>query len=265
MPSDSVLPLSGKRLFGGRGRPHARGRLRTPRGGAFAALLAHICLIVAILRLDPLSLPASGSRVFAVSVVTARAPPRRLPEALERVQEQRTPVSHQGEERRKGYFALENTPGNALARDKPAQVPSGMAREGKRQDSKGTRDPQQARRRGSPGAGTTSYHFRAFAVPLPAAHDRDAANYQVVVGSLLERAKKFPESARKRGAKGIAKIGFAIDESGGVAGVSLLRSSGQDDLDAEGIALVRRASPFPPPPAGAKRAFAIEVAFGSRT
>jgi protein TonB len=33
------------------------------------------------------------------------------------------------------------------------------------------------------------------------------------------------------------------------------------DLDAESLALVNRAAPFPPPP-GAQRSFAIEVAFG---
>jgi colicin import membrane protein len=53
-----------------------------------------------------------------------------------------------------------------------------------------------------------------------------------------------------------------FDESGGVASDSLLRSSGEADLDAESVALVRRAAPFPPPPPGAQRSFAIEVAFG---
>jgi periplasmic protein TonB len=79
---------------------------------------------------------------------------------------------------------------------------------------------------------------------------------------LLERAKHYLESALRRGARGTAKIRFSIDKSGGVASVSVLRSSGQADLDLEGVALARRASPFPPPPAGTKRSFAIEVAFG---
>lgn len=271
-----VLPRSWKLFFGRRGSPHARGPLRTPdegalpaaalsRGAVFAALLAHGLIIAAILRLDPLALPASGLPPFAVPVLAASAPPRQPREALERHEEGRAPVSRQGEERRKSYFSLGNMPRNGLARDRLAQLPSRLARAGRSQDGDGKEDPRQVRRSDSPPAGTAGHRSRTFAMPPPAADGRDAANYQAVVGSFLERAKNLPASARKRGAKGVAKIGFAIDESGGVAGVSLLRSSGQGDLDAECIALIRRASPFPPPPAGAIRAFAIEVAFGKRT
>ena len=50
-----------------------------------------------------------------------------------------------------------------------------------------------------------------------------------------------------------------------ITSVSLLRSSGEADLDAESVALVNRAAPFPPPPRGAQDSFAIEVSFGMRT
>jgi TonB family protein len=104
--------------------------------------------------------------------------------------------------------------------------------------------------------------FRAVAVPLPAANGGEAMSYTLIVGGMLDRVKHYPETARQRDAKGIAIIGFALDESGGVASDSLLRSSGEADLDAESVALVRRAAPFPPPPPGAQHSFAIEVAFG---
>ncbi len=87
-------------------------------------------------------------------------------------------------------------------------------------------------------------------------------SYSFIVGGMLERVKHYPETARQRGAKGIAIIGFVLDESGRIASVSLLRSSGEADLDAESVALVNRAAPFPPPPRGAQDSFAIEVAFG---
>jgi TonB family protein len=106
------------------------------------------------------------------------------------------------------------------------------------------------------------YNFRTFAVPAAAANSSEATNYQFVVGGMLERAKHYPEGAIRRGAKGTARIGFVLDELGGVASVSLLRSSGDADLDSESVALVRRASPFPPPPPEVKRSFVIEVAFG---
>jgi TonB family protein len=87
-------------------------------------------------------------------------------------------------------------------------------------------------------------------------------SYSLIVGGMLERAKHYPKSAKQRGAKGVAVIGFVLDGFGRVASVSLLRSSGEPALDAESAALVNRAAPFPPPPPGAKRSFAIEVAFG---
>ena len=83
----------------------------------------------------------------------------------------------------------------------------------------------------------------------------------MIVGGVLERAKQYPESARQRRAKGIAIVGFDLDASGGVTSVVLLRSSGEADLDAESLALVKRAAPLPPPP-GAQHTFTIEVAFG---
>ena len=107
--------------------------------------------------------------------------------------------------------------------------------------------------------------FRAVAVPLPAATGGEAMSYSFIVGGMLERVKHYPETARQRGAKGIAIIGFVLDESGRIASVSLLRSSGEADLDAESVALVNRAAPFPPPPPGAQDSFAIEVSFGMRS
>jgi protein TonB len=104
--------------------------------------------------------------------------------------------------------------------------------------------------------------FRAVAVPLASESGGEAMSYKVIVGGMLERVKHYPETARQRGAKGIAIIGFVLDESGQITSVSLLRSSGEADLDAESVALVNRAAPFPRPPPGAQDSFAIEVAFG---
>ena len=101
--------------------------------------------------------------------------------------------------------------------------------------------------------GSALHSFRAVAVPLPAANGDEALSYTLIVGGMLDRVKHYPETARQRDAKGIAIIAFALDESGGVASDSLLRSSGEADLELESVALVRRAAPFPPPPPGVKR------------
>ncbi|MCI0468146.1 MAG: TonB family protein [Beijerinckiaceae bacterium] len=111
-------------------------------------------------------------------------------------------------------------------------------------------------------AGSGQDGLRVTPILIPGEMGSEALGYQLIVGGMLERAKRYPESARGRGAKGAAAIGFELDTSGFVAAVSLLRSSGEPDLDSEGMELVSRAAPFPPPPPGAKRTFVIEIAFG---
>ncbi|HWX14138.1 MAG TPA: hypothetical protein VNY06_04650 [Methylocella sp.] len=53
------------------------------------SLLAHICLVLALVRLDPLSFPASGSREIPVQVVVAEPPPPQSPAAARK----ETPVN----------------------------------------------------------------------------------------------------------------------------------------------------------------------------
>ena len=104
--------------------------------------------------------------------------------------------------------------------------------------------------------------FKAVAVPLPTEGGDELMSYKRIVFGLLARVKHYPESARERGAHGAAVISFAIDDAGELTNVSLLRSSGETDLDVESLALVARAAPFPKPPPDAQRAFAAEITFG---
>jgi len=104
--------------------------------------------------------------------------------------------------------------------------------------------------------------FQAVALPSSAANGEDVMDYEVLVLGLLAREKRYPETAVARHAQGAAAVGFTIDDNGAVLTVSLLQSSGQADLDAETLALVRRAAPFPKPPAGYKHYFAATVRFG---
>jgi len=104
--------------------------------------------------------------------------------------------------------------------------------------------------------------FRAVAVPLPTEGGDELMSYKRIVFGLLARVKHYPESARERGAHGAAVISFMIDDAGELTNVSLIRSSGDTDLDVESLALVARAAPFPKPPPDAQRAFAAEITFG---
>ena len=80
----------------------------------------------------------------------------------------------------------------------------------------------------------------------------------------LERAKRYPSGARRRGEEGVAYVSFAIDARGQVLSAQLARSSGHSELDEEVLALVRRASPLPPPPPGVPGTITAPVRFNIR-
>ncbi|SFK29840.1 energy transducer TonB family protein [Methylocapsa palsarum] len=106
--------------------------------------------------------------------------------------------------------------------------------------------------------------FHAVAVPMPVEGDGELVNYKIIVFGMLERVKHFPDAAAARGAHGASVVVFSLDDAGGVKSVSLFRSSGDPDLDAESLDVVTRAAPFPAPPAGAQHDFAAEITFGMR-
>ncbi len=62
----------------------------------------------------------------------------------------------------------------------------------------------------------------------------------------------------------MATVSFGIDGTGRVTTISLARGSGVASIDHEGVAMVRRASPFPPPPDGRGRNFTVPVRFNLR-
>lgn len=66
----------------------------------------------------------------------------------------------------------------------------------------------------------------------------------------LEHYKRYPREAAAQHAEGVAYLRFSINRNGSVLSAKLDKSSGFDLLDAEALALVRRANPLPPPPAG---------------
>jgi protein TonB len=87
------------------------------------------------------------------------------------------------------------------------------------------------------------------------------ANYQGLVAARLARFKRFPPDARRRREQGSALVSFVIDGAGRVTSVRLVRGTGFAALDDEVQAMVRRASPFPPPPRGVETNFSAPVSF----
>lgn len=69
-------------------------------------------------------------------------------------------------------------------------------------------------------------------------------------GTIIAHLNRRKRSAG--GQRGTATVAFSINRSGQVLSARLVRSSGNPNLDKEAVALVRRASPVPPPPANVK-------------
>jgi periplasmic protein TonB len=87
------------------------------------------------------------------------------------------------------------------------------------------------------------------------------SNYHGIVFAHLARQKRYPADAQSRGEQGRATVSFGLDGSGRVTRVSLVSGTGFASLDQEATAMVRRASPFPPPPDGRPLNFTAPVSF----
>lgn len=90
------------------------------------------------------------------------------------------------------------------------------------------------------------------------------SNYRGLVAAHLARHKRYPSEARGRGEQGSTTVSFRIDGSGQVTSVRLVRGSRIASFDQEAQAMVRRASPFPPPPSGRPIIFTVPVSFHLR-
>jgi protein TonB len=93
---------------------------------------------------------------------------------------------------------------------------------------------------------------------------RDVRDWASQVSAHLSRNKRYPAEALSRGIGGTASVAFTLDGNGRVMSVRLVRTSGNASLDRESQDLVRRASPFPPPPQG-KASITVPVNFNVRT
>ncbi|MET0876560.1 MAG: TonB family protein [Tardiphaga sp.] len=88
----------------------------------------------------------------------------------------------------------------------------------------------------------------AASTPTAGASGAAVASYNQLVGAHLLRFKQFPSSSRAANEQGVAGLSFTLDRSGRLLASRLTKSSGHAALDAEVLAMVRRAQPFPPFP-----------------
>ncbi len=89
-------------------------------------------------------------------------------------------------------------------------------------------------------------------------------SYASRVAAHLARHKRFPPEARNQASSGSATVQFSIDGGGHVTSVRLVRGTGVAALDQEAQAMVRRASPVPPPPGRQAMSFTLPISFQVR-
>ena len=77
-----------------------------------------------------------------------------------------------------------------------------------------------------------------------------SSSYRSRLVGHLRRYQTYPAAAASRRLSGTVVVTFSIDAGGRVTSARVGRSSGQSILDSAAIGMVRRASPFPPIPAG---------------
>jgi protein TonB len=90
------------------------------------------------------------------------------------------------------------------------------------------------------------------AAPGPTA--REIARYPQEVNRHLSRLRR-PNSRFT----GMTVVGFTIAGNGGLASISIVRSSGDAAFDDLALQHIRRAVPFPAPPAGAQTSYSVSV------
>jgi periplasmic protein TonB len=74
------------------------------------------------------------------------------------------------------------------------------------------------------------------------------ATWRSQLMTILEHNKRYPAAARAPDEQGLTQFAFSIDGDGHLLSHRIAKSSGSAALDAETLALLERAQPYPPPP-----------------
>ena len=101
----------------------------------------------------------------------------------------------------------------------------------------------------------------AAAAKAARAASANAVAYRARVAQRIHSFQQYPEGARQRGVEGTSTVAFTLNASGAVTTARLAKSGGDAELDGEAIAAVRRASPFPAPPAGVAHTFVAPFSY----
>lgn len=90
------------------------------------------------------------------------------------------------------------------------------------------------------------------------------ASYRAMLAAHLQRFKQYPAASQAAGERGTAILSFTVSRNGQVLGSRITHSSGYPALDADTLALLRRAQPlpaFPPEIKQASMSFNVPMAY----
>jgi protein TonB len=124
--------------------------------------------------------------------------------------------------------------------------------------------PQEQRTKAKAEAATQSDKIAAPRDSQASAGSTSQASWKSKLMARLERAKRYPAGAERRREEGVVYVSFKLDSGGRVLSAQIARSSGYAELDQEVLALVKRASPLPPPPPGVPGQVTAPVKFNVR-
>ncbi len=76
-----------------------------------------------------------------------------------------------------------------------------------------------------------------------------AQGYLEMINLKIQSVKNYPESARSRHIEGRVRVEFVLERDGTISGITVIKSSRHKSLDTAAVAAIKRAAPFPRPPA----------------
>jgi TonB family protein len=97
-----------------------------------------------------------------------------------------------------------------------------------------------------------NFSFASASKVTPVDGGTEDMRYLTVVWGMIMRQKHDPAILHTRHVHAVVSIGFFLDDTGHLVHEALYRTSGYPEIDAEAIAAVKRAAPFPPPPPGTR-------------
>lgn len=238
-----------------------------PRLTAVAVVCAHLAGLAILDRLDRFAPPQDAGPTTEIPVEVVPPPEREKPQpvendAAERPAEQPQAPAAQGPRR----------PTPVLERPRETDLEQKAGARGQAREDKGGETAAQPKEspfgalarlddKADTPKGPTFLAPQTLLEQRPAPQSTDTANdnYRAKVLTMVSEAMNDPDRPRPAA---VALVSFTVDDRGALASIALAKPSGHADLDAEALDMVRRAAPFPPPPANADRRFGAFIEFG---